>query len=211
MRKCYICNTEKEETEFHKDRTQSGGISYDCKRCKSEIRKAKRLQNPEKYREQCRKSAKKNYQTIRKSQKKYRIENNEKINIRRRELREPRKAELNLRESLRRKRHRENDTELAKKERQQVRNYYQKNKEKLIPQRKAHQLVMFAVRLGLLKRPDKCEVCSSDIRVEGHHDDYTKPLEVRWLCKVCHHQADKERRIKCPHSMEPIPTYPPLP
>jgi len=43
-----------------------------------------------------------------------------------------------------------------------------------------------AVRDGRLTR-EPCEICG-DVRVHGHHDDYSKPLEVRWLCPV-HHKA----------------------
>lgn len=35
----------------------------------------------------------------------------------------------------------------------------------------------------LIRQP--CEVCK-DVKVEAHHDDYAKPLEVRWLCKQHH-------------------------
>jgi hypothetical protein len=30
-----------------------------------------------------------------------------------------------------------------------------------------------------------CEVCG-EINVEAHHDDYDKPLQVRWLCRPHH-------------------------
>lgn len=33
--------------------------------------------------------------------------------------------------------------------------------------------------------PEPCEVCQAD-KVEAHHDDYDKPLSVRWLCRPCH-------------------------
>jgi hypothetical protein len=59
----------------------------------------------------------------------------------------------------------------------------------------ARDAVQRAVRAGrLLRQP--CEVCGAKHgvtradgtkeKVEAHHDDYTKPLEVRWLC-VKHH------------------------
>jgi hypothetical protein len=30
-----------------------------------------------------------------------------------------------------------------------------------------------------------CEICG-DATVDAHHDDYRKPLEVRWLCRQHH-------------------------
>lgn len=41
-----------------------------------------------------------------------------------------------------------------------------------------------AIRDGRLERKP-CEVCGCE-RVEAHHDDYSKPLEVRWLCRTHH-------------------------
>jgi ribosomal protein S27AE len=43
-----------------------------------------------------------------------------------------------------------------------------------------------AVRSGRITRPDVCSQCSRGGRIEAHHDDYSQPLEVRWLCSRCH-------------------------
>jgi hypothetical protein len=55
------------------------------------------------------------------------------------------------------------------------------------PKRDAQTAVGNAVRDGRLIKPDACSQCSrTGIRLEGHHDDYGKPLEVIWLCARCH-------------------------
>ena len=43
----------------------------------------------------------------------------------------------------------------------------------------------------LIRKP--CEVCGSE-KSQAHHEDYSKPLEVVWLCKPHHSQADARRR-----------------
>lgn len=50
-----------------------------------------------------------------------------------------------------------------------------------------------AIRSGKLANPQQCSVCESTERftdgrtaIQAHHDDYNKPLEVRWLCQKCH-------------------------
>ena len=52
----------------------------------------------------------------------------------------------------------------------------------------AHRAVDNAVRSGSLKRPENCEQCGVSCTPHGHHDDYAKPLDVRWLCAACHRQ-----------------------
>lgn len=53
----------------------------------------------------------------------------------------------------------------------------------------ANQAVNNALRDGRLFR-QPCEVCG-DAKVEAHHDDYTKPLIVRWLCREHHMQRHR--------------------
>ena len=56
-------------------------------------------------------------------------------------------------------------------------------------ERRAHNAVRRAVRHGQITRPDNCERCGhdfSEFRCEAHHKDYSKPLNVEWLCGLCH-------------------------
>lgn len=44
-----------------------------------------------------------------------------------------------------------------------------------------------ALRDGRIKRPPECQICAvSDDSLHGHHEDYTKPLDVIWVCTACH-------------------------
>lgn len=59
---------------------------------------------------------------------------------------------------------------------------------------KAYRAVRSAVEKGVLVRPETCERCgvvpspTSDGRVaiQAHHHDYSKPLDVEWICAKCH-------------------------
>lgn len=49
---------------------------------------------------------------------------------------------------------------------------------------RAHWTVRNAIRDGRLVR-QPCEVCGNP-RTDAHHDDYSRPLDVRWLCRKHH-------------------------
>jgi hypothetical protein len=36
---------------------------------------------------------------------------------------------------------------------------------------------------------EPCEICGSLDRVEAHHDDYSRPLDIRWLCFAHHREV----------------------
>jgi hypothetical protein len=63
--------------------------------------------------------------------------------------------------------------------------------------RKAHIIVGNAIRDGKLK-PEPCTRCGFAIGVQAHHEDYSKPLDVMWLCTKCHgarhREINEERR-----------------
>ena len=48
-----------------------------------------------------------------------------------------------------------------------------------------------AVKGGKLEKPIECSKCGSPRRINGHHPDYEKPLEVKWLCPLCHAEVHR--------------------
>lgn len=63
--------------------------------------------------------------------------------------------------------------------------------------RKAHVAVGNALRDKRLHKAP-CSFCGATEALEAHHHDYSKPLDVTWLCKPCH------RRF---HALERMATY----
>lgn len=54
----------------------------------------------------------------------------------------------------------------------------------------AHRLFRNAINRGEIRRSKVCERCGREPkRIVGHHTDYSKPLEVEWLCSACHREV----------------------
>lgn len=68
----------------------------------------------------------------------------------------------------------------------------QRNKHKYV----ARAAVASAVRRGDLVKPKTCQSCGAGGRIEGHHHDYSKPLEVSWYCFKCHRTKGHGQRVE---------------
>jgi hypothetical protein len=64
---------------------------------------------------------------------------------------------------------------------------------KYLGHRAATDKVRRAIKCGFIKKIP-CEVCGS-LEVQAHHEDYSKPLEVIWLCAFHHMKLHYEKRI----------------
>lgn len=71
--------------------------------------------------------------------------------------------------------------------------WFNANRQRIYTANRAGRAVRKAIQEGLLHRPDTCEKCGrTNCKIEASHDDYTKPLEVEWLCVRCHRQKDAD-------------------
>lgn len=150
MKLCRSCNTEKDESLFHKRKASQDGLAAKCKDCQRKYDKDRanaphRVKAREEYAQTergkeaadraRRKWASNNKGTIYESTKKYRKDNPKKY--------------------------------------------------------KAHGKVAYEIKVGNLI-PEPCEVCFSTHDLHAHHDDYDKPLKIRWLCSKCHNEWHRE-------------------
>jgi len=52
---------------------------------------------------------------------------------------------------------------------------------------KVRSLTRSYIKLGKLVK-ENCKICGTGENVEAHHEDYTKPLDVKWLCRTHHRE-----------------------
>lgn len=56
------------------------------------------------------------------------------------------------------------------------------------------------IKEGIIIKSSTCEKCGSEKNIHGHHDDYSRPLDIRWLCQSCHfsfHKGAQGKREFC--------------
>lgn len=59
--------------------------------------------------------------------------------------------------------------------------------------RNAHTKLKRAIEKGSIVKPNKCGICGkTNCEIQGHHYDYSKPLDVIWLCTECHGKVHRK-------------------
>lgn len=100
------------------------------------------------------------------------------------------------------KQYRDNNPDKLKEERERNKDNYNAakrkwdrgNKDRVKTANTASKSLHYALKTEKVTKGEKCEFCGvEDKPLDGAHYDYSKPLEVKWLCKSCHVRWDKER------------------
>ena len=68
--------------------------------------------------------------------------------------------------------------------------YYNYSERKL-----AYNTLKCAIERGEIIRPDNCSRCNIKSDIIGHHEDYSRPLEVIWLCYKCHRKIPPYNKL----------------
>jgi len=73
--------------------------------------------------------------------------------------------------------------------------YVRKSRKKHVNRYKCMSKFWNEFRKGTIKKLS-CEKCGTDQLVEAHHPDYSKPLEVIWLCSLHHKEWHRNNQTK---------------
>lgn len=91
--------------------------------------------------------------------------------------------------------HNERLRQHPKRQKKAARKWSENNPEKIRAQAAVHN----ALARGKLTKPEHCESCGRSLpkaRLDGHHEDYSKPLDVDWLCRQCHVDRHKSAPLR---------------
>jgi hypothetical protein len=67
--------------------------------------------------------------------------------------------------------------------------HYKKIQKRRHPERvRCREILYNSKRNGKIVPPERCEHCNKKTKLHAHHDDYSKPFDVTWLCRPCHRQ-----------------------
>jgi len=172
MKVCTKCGETKPLAEYYKNCRAADGFRPDCKACANTRQKKYRIKNKLAIAAASKLYRDQNKVYLAQKAKEYRTDNTEKVKL------------------ARVKYYSENSEKIKKKSRE----YKVSNPAKVI----AQGVLNRTIAAGKLYRPEECERCGSKCFPHGHHYDYSKPLEVIWLCVSCHmREHHSDGRLEC--------------
>jgi hypothetical protein len=160
---CYACKEHLDTSCFGKNRSKADGLSTECKPCKGVSDAKSHLKNRPKRLAMMKRYQKKNRKVLRIKSLQYS------------------RSDIGRKNNLRatRKYYKTHKKEVAERVH---RNNHVLHKGKYVARYQASN----AIKLKKIIPPAVCQDCNKKGGVEAHHEDYTKPLEVVFLCKKCH-------------------------
>lgn len=202
FKECRSCKIIKTSSEFPKRSSNLDGLYSYCRKCCSDKNKKTLDKNREKHRKKCNEYRQKNREYLNKKSKEYYYKNRELQLKQRSEYRKKYIEKISFKEALKRisdkdrfERNRKKHLEWSKDNRDRLNAYqkewYQKNKEK----RRAHVILNRAIKSAGVVRPNTCSQCNKECKPDGHHEDYSKPLDIIWLCRACHSRKSPRTKI----------------
>lgn len=185
---CTGCKQEKQFEEYGKDKNAKDGLNQKCKEC---CRKRDKNRN----------RSEKSIEKIKEYKSEWQKKNRKLLNERLRQ----RYAE-NIEES--RSQARERAVRYRKtKEYQSKKNEYDRKYRKVNPEKaRAKDKIKHAIKTGKLIRSPICQICQKKCDTHGHHKDYSKPLDVIWLCPTCHISYHRNYEIRAERLSEETPS-----
>lgn len=156
---CNGCKKSKPVTEFYM--RGNSGRSYRCKSCSSVASSKYWKENKEKVAQQKRKYYENNKESVREHTRQHYKNNKNTI-------------------------------------RNRMQQHYEENKENILDRNRkragtqavrARQIIRRKVFNGHIIKPNYCQECGMTVekeKLQAHHTNYDKPLEVTWLCPPCH-------------------------
>lgn len=170
---CSRCKKELSICNFYKNKSREDGYGCYCKGCFKEYRR--------------------NNQRCIEYSKEYSINNSERRSLYHKE------RYLNNKEDMMKKNleYYYNNKDIYKeytekmKQKQEYRdkmNAYAKDAREKCPEKvRARGRLRNSIISGNIVRPEECQICFNvNIDIQGHHEDYSKPLDVIWCCRECH-------------------------
>lgn len=166
MKTCIKCNQSKPIDLFATSLNRKKERVYlnSCKECMREYKKSHYNANKQAYLDKAKKQREKNPEEYKKYLNEYYLQNKEDLKAKAKEYVK---------------------TEQGKEVRRKCnRNYFSKDINRF--KHNARKKVLRALQKGTLIKPSECEVCGLELPLQAHHHDYSKPLDVRWVCIQCH-------------------------